>query len=99
VGGDPGAITSQSLLFDQIHEYLVRETMSGPLTIVLEDMQWSDPASLELLLHTAREIESQPLLLIATYRDDEIAPQERLRAIKAKYDPTNFFQGNINIAP
>ena len=24
---------------------------------------------------------------------------ERLREIKAKYDPTNFFRGNINIAP
>ena len=24
---------------------------------------------------------------------------ERLREIKAKYDPTNLFRGNINIAP
>jgi DNA-binding CsgD family transcriptional regulator len=80
-GDDLAAVTSQSLLFDQIREYLVRETAPGPLTVVLEDMHWSDPASLELLLHIVRGIDSLPLLLIATYRDDEITPREPLFAL------------------
>jgi DNA-binding CsgD family transcriptional regulator len=77
-GDDLEVITSQSLLFDQVREFLVRETASGPLTIVLEDLHWSDPASLELLLHTVRGIDSLPLLLVATYRDNEITPREPL---------------------
>jgi DNA-binding CsgD family transcriptional regulator/tetratricopeptide (TPR) repeat protein len=80
-GDDLGAVTSQSLLFDQIRQYLIRETAAGPLTVVLEDMHWSDPASLELLLHVVRGIDSLPLLLIATYRDDEITPREPLFAL------------------
>lgn len=47
---------------------------SSPLLIVIEDLHWSDDTSIEFLLHLARQIHSQPLLLLLTYRSDEINP-------------------------
>jgi DNA-binding CsgD family transcriptional regulator/tetratricopeptide (TPR) repeat protein len=45
-----------------------------PLMIALEDLHWSDDLSLEFLLHLARRIPQQRILLIATYRNDETRP-------------------------
>jgi tetratricopeptide (TPR) repeat protein len=39
-----------------------------PLVLLIEDLQWSDPASIDLLCHLARRIPRQRTLLLATYR-------------------------------
>src|SRR5262249_23207793 len=41
--------------------------------LLLEDLHWADPASLDLLRVLARDTRSSPLLTIATYRADEVA--------------------------
>jgi DNA-binding CsgD family transcriptional regulator/tetratricopeptide (TPR) repeat protein len=46
-----------------------------PLLVVIEDLHWSDEASLDTLLMLARRITSQPILLLLTYRDDERTPE------------------------
>lgn len=43
-----------------------------PVLLALEDLHWADPASLELLRHAAPRLERRPVLLIATYRSDEL---------------------------
>jgi len=47
----------------------------GPLLVIVEDLHWSDEASLEVLLAFARRIQLQPTLLLLTYRDDERSPE------------------------
>ena len=42
------------------------------MLIILEDLHWADPASLELLRYLAPRIGSLRVLLLLTYRDDEI---------------------------
>jgi len=42
------------------------------LLVILEDLHWCDDASLEWLLYFARRIISLPVLLLLTYRDDEV---------------------------
>jgi DNA-binding CsgD family transcriptional regulator/tetratricopeptide (TPR) repeat protein len=46
---------------------------------VVEDIHWADEATLDLLRFLARRIGSLPVLLIATYRDDELAASYPLR--------------------
>jgi DNA-binding CsgD family transcriptional regulator len=75
------AVASQSDLFDRVRADLARAGAHQPLAIVLEDLHWSDPASLELLHAVARDVRLLPLLLIATYRDDEVSPREPLFAL------------------
>ncbi len=48
-----------------------------PTLLVVEDLHWSDDASLEVLLALARRIAAQPILLLATYRSDEVRPELR----------------------
>jgi predicted ATPase len=42
------------------------------MVVVLEDLHWADESSLQLLLHVAPSVSSQPLLVIGTYRDVEL---------------------------
>ena len=44
-----------------------------PLIISIEDLHWCDDTSLEFLLFLARQLKEQPILLVLTYRDDEIS--------------------------
>jgi len=43
-----------------------------PRLLVVEDLHWCDDLSYEFLLHLARRSAQQPLLLLLTYRDDEV---------------------------
>ena len=63
-------------LFNALSQFFTGGTGSGhvPLLIVIEDLHWSDDTSLEFLLHLARRILSQPVLLLLTYRIDETHP-------------------------
>ena len=53
----------------------------GPLFVVIEDLHWSDDASLETLLTLARRIATQPILILLTCRSDERHPD--LTAMRA----------------
>ncbi len=43
-----------------------------PVLLLVEDIHWSDEASLEFLHHLARRCIAHPLLIVLTYRNDEI---------------------------
>jgi predicted ATPase/DNA-binding CsgD family transcriptional regulator len=45
-----------------------------PVLLIVEDVHWSDETSLELLHALARRCAQHPLLLVLTYRNDEIHP-------------------------
>jgi DNA-binding CsgD family transcriptional regulator/tetratricopeptide (TPR) repeat protein len=47
--------------------------------VVIEDVHWADEATLDLLRFLARRISGLPVLIIATYRDDELAVSYPLR--------------------
>jgi predicted ATPase/transcriptional regulator with GAF, ATPase, and Fis domain len=44
-----------------------------PLTLFLDDLQWLDAATLDLLEHLATHPEVRHLLLVAAYRDNEVS--------------------------
>lgn len=44
-----------------------------PIWMLIDDIQWADSASLQLLHFLARECSRMPMVLVATYRDDEIS--------------------------
>lgn len=52
-----------------------------PAVIVIEDVQWADEATLDVLLMLSRRAERIRALTIVTYRDDELVPGHALRRV------------------
>ncbi len=48
--------------------------------VVFEDIHWADALTLDLLGFLARRIDAYPLLVVASYRDDEVDPRHATRA-------------------
>ena len=53
-------------------------TPEHPLVIFLDDLQWADLASLQLIHHLLTHPETPPVLLIGAYRDNEVGPSHPL---------------------
>jgi len=56
---------------------------SSPLVLVLDDIHWSDQASLDLLRHLSQHLLKGRLLIIATYRDVEVERSHPLAGLLA----------------
>jgi DNA-binding CsgD family transcriptional regulator/tetratricopeptide (TPR) repeat protein len=52
-----------------------------PAICVIEDIHWADEATLDLIKYLGRRIHHVPVLLILTYRDDEIGKHHPLRQV------------------
>jgi DNA-binding CsgD family transcriptional regulator len=58
---------------------LLRDPREQPALIVLDDLHWADDATLDLLRVVGRRLRDLPVLLIGTYRDDELGGAHPLR--------------------
>ena len=54
---------------------------AAPTVLVLEDVHWADEASLDLLGYLGRRLDGCPVLILATYRDDEVGPAHPLTVV------------------
>ena len=62
-----------SRIFEQFTDLLVTFAADQPVLIILDDLQWADTASIGLLFHLSRRISSSKLMIVGTYRPEEIA--------------------------
>jgi serine/threonine protein kinase/tetratricopeptide (TPR) repeat protein len=65
-------------IFEHVSRWIEKVATVQPLVICLEDLHWADPATLELLGFFTQDIRDSPVLLIGTFRDDELSPQNPL---------------------
>ncbi len=63
----------QEKIFEQYAAVLKALSKDRTLILVLDDLQWADSGSLNLLFHLARELKDSRILLLGTYRPDDIA--------------------------
>ena len=66
------SLPDQAALFGEVLARIRNVAESRPLVLVLEDVHWSDQESLDLLRYIGRSIRNDPVLVISTYRNDEI---------------------------
>ena len=59
-------------LFESILLLLRDAARNSALLVVLEDLHWADPATRELLDYATRRLRSTNVLILATYRTDEM---------------------------
>ncbi len=73
----PEFTLSRDQLFARLFE---RFSPPNPLhLVVLEDLHWADEATLDFVRFLGRRIQRTRCLLVATHRDDELAPTHPLR--------------------
>ncbi len=77
---EPGISHSptQTALFGEVRGFFTALARERPLVILLDDLHWADTASFELLRFVARQLGSVPILLLVTYRSDEVTRQHPL---------------------
>ena len=63
--------------FDAVSRFLDRASAPAPLVVLLDDMQWADVSTWELLRFVAGAARPGPLLLVAAYRHDELDESAR----------------------
>ncbi|QRM45827.1 AAA family ATPase [Rhizobium sp. BG4] len=56
-------------------------TAAHPLVIFVDDLQWLDPATLELIHGLLMDNQLSHTLIVVAYRDDEVAPSDPLSAV------------------
>ncbi|HEY6278773.1 MAG TPA: AAA family ATPase [Streptosporangiaceae bacterium] len=79
LGGDLLALCRAQAPREELFRALLREvTEPGPVTVVVEDIHWADEATLDLLRFLGRRIRNSAVMIIATYRDDELAAGDAL---------------------
>ncbi|MBI5000578.1 MAG: tetratricopeptide repeat protein [Euryarchaeota archaeon] len=66
----------QENLFDHVLLGLQRSSGVRPIVFILDDLQWADATTLTLLHYLARNIRNHRILLLATYRSEDIAQVE-----------------------
>jgi hypothetical protein len=72
---------TQDALFAQVQSAVTAIARSRLLILILDDLQWADPASLDLFRHLAHDLAGRRILIIGTYRNDELTDAHPLKAL------------------
>ena len=90
-GGDPGE--ARARLFEEVLTALEQLARHAPLVLVIEDAQWADRSSRDLLtflIGNQRSISG--LLIIVTYRSDDLHRTHPLRPLLATLDRIDWVE-------
>ena len=66
----------KSRLLDQFTGYLLDRSRENPLVVILENLQWADGISLELLSYLARNARGSRLFIVASHRAENELSEE-----------------------
>ncbi len=83
-------VVEKAELFAGTLRFLEDVAAKRGVVLTLEDLHWADSATLELLLYLAPRIAGTRLMIIGTYRDDEITKEHTLfsRLARLERGPT-----------
>jgi tetratricopeptide (TPR) repeat protein len=82
-GGELAALCREGAARDRLFTAFLAEinAPAGLTVAVIEDVHWADEATLDLLSFAGRRLGRTRALLLATYRDDELADDHPLRIV------------------
>lgn len=79
-------------LFEVVTVLLERASADRPLVFVVEDLHWADASTRDLLRFAIRALDGARVLIIASYRTDEIHRKHPLRPFLAELDRVRAVQ-------
>ncbi|MQY04270.1 HTH-type transcriptional regulator MalT [Actinomadura sp. RB68] len=82
--GDAASGQERARLFELVLILLERLAERAPLALVIEDAHWADRSTRDLLAFLIRNAGAAPLLIVVTYRADELHRAHPLRPLLAE---------------
>ena len=83
-GGAGGIVVNQGQLFAMLLGVVERLAATAPLLWVIEDLQWADRSTRDLVAFLSTALRSGRVLLVYTFRTDEVDRLHPLRALTAE---------------
>jgi tetratricopeptide (TPR) repeat protein len=98
-----GWTDAQTALFETVRQVLEALSVRQPLILCVEDLQWASATTLRLLHYLARNIQSSPILMVGTYRTEDLQEEgdgepHPLLEITRRMSRERLFQ-QITLAP
>ncbi|WP_230985210.1 ATP-binding protein [Microbispora oryzae] len=81
--GDGESESARARLFELILTLLERLAEQRPVVLVIEDIHWADRSSRDLISFLSRNLKSAPVLMVLTFRSDELHRTHPLRPVLA----------------
>ena len=72
-GVEPDPARTSERLMRELTSFLEEASIQIPMTIVIEDLHWTDLSTVDVLVHLAARLSRLHLLVIVTYRHHELA--------------------------
>ncbi|MEV0583133.1 AAA family ATPase [Nonomuraea sp. NPDC050310] len=82
--GDGETDAGRARLFEQFLTLLERVSETRPTILVIEDIHWADRSSRDLIAFLSRNLRSAQVLMVLTYRSDDLHRQHPLRPVLAE---------------
>ena len=75
----PDSSLARARLFEAVLSFLLEVAAQVPTLLVIEDLHWADGSSRDLLSYVVRNLRTERILVLATYRTDELHRRHPLR--------------------
>ncbi|MBW3659659.1 MAG: ATP-binding protein [Actinobacteria bacterium] len=98
-GGGGGSGDARFRVFERVVDEVVTASRERTVVIVLDDLQWADPGSLELLRFLARTLHGAPVLVLGTYRHTEAGAGSPLADVLTIWAPAASTSGCRDCRP
>jgi len=96
--GDPAPTSDKATVFEAVRTALAHLCRERHVLLVLDDLHWSDDATLELLGALAEQLGELPLLVLAAYRSDGLPRDHALRLLRQELRRAGRFD-ELTLAP
>jgi DNA-binding CsgD family transcriptional regulator/tetratricopeptide (TPR) repeat protein len=83
-GAPPQGDSIRLQLFEAVTQLWERASEHAPLVVVVEDIHWADESTRHLLRFGARALSDAPVMIVASYRTDELTRRHPLRPFLAE---------------
>ncbi len=87
-----GADMRKARLLEMVLGVLHRLSAARPVLFVIEDLHWADQPTLELTAFLVRSLRDAPVMVLATYRSDELHRRHQLRPLLTGWERMRSFQ-------
>jgi DNA-binding CsgD family transcriptional regulator/tetratricopeptide (TPR) repeat protein len=93
-----GDAFGQQRLFGRLLDVLERLAGEEPVVLVIEDLHWADRSTRQLLSFLARNLRSVGVMLVGTYRTENLRGDDPLRGFLLELDQTGMLE-RVELGP